>query len=104
MTKQEILDKFNDIDFVYNDSSKHDTLSRMLDELLKEQEGLLGIQQTADSIMFVSAGTAQQGEARGLLLGKMAMHEWLKKELLYRGLLTDDIRAVFDEAKRQEGR
>ena len=38
MTKQEILDKFNDIDFFYNDSSKHETLSRMLDELLKEQE------------------------------------------------------------------
>ena len=38
MTKQEILDKFNDINFVYNDSSKHDTLSMMLDELLKEQE------------------------------------------------------------------
>lgn len=38
MTKQEILEKFNDIDFVYNDSSKHETLSRMLDELLKEQE------------------------------------------------------------------
>lgn len=38
MTKQEILDRFNDIDFVYNDSSKHETLSRMLDELLKEQE------------------------------------------------------------------
>ena len=70
-------------------------------KLLKEQEGLLGIQQTADSITFVSTGTAQQGESRGLLLGKLAMHEWLKKELLYRGLLTDDIRAVFDEAKRQ---
>lgn len=38
MTKQEILDMFSDIDFVYNDSSKHETLSRMLDELLKEQE------------------------------------------------------------------
>ena len=72
--------------------------------ILKEQEGLLGIQQTADSITFVSTGTAQQGESRGLLLGKLAMHEWLKKELLYRGLLTDDIRAVFDEAKRQESR
>ncbi len=72
--------------------------------LLKEQEGLLGIQQTADSITFVSTGNAQQGEARGLLLGKLAMHELLKKELLYRGLLTDDIREVFDEAERQEGR
>ena len=38
MTKQDILDKFSDIDFVYNDCSKHDTLSMMLDELLKEQE------------------------------------------------------------------
>lgn len=38
MTKQEILETFNDIDFVYNNSSKHETLSRMLDELLKEQE------------------------------------------------------------------
>lgn len=68
---------------------------------MEEQEGLLGIQQTADSITFISTGTAQQGEDRGLLLGKLAMYEWLKKELLYRGLLTDDIRAVFDEAKRQ---
>jgi len=72
--------------------------------MLKERESLLGIQQTADSITFISTGTAQQGESRGLLLGKYAMHEWLKKELLYRGLLTDDIRAVFDEAERQEGR
>ena len=40
MTKQEILDKFSDIDFVYNDSSKHETLSRMLDVLLKEQEAV----------------------------------------------------------------
>ena len=38
MTKQEILDNFNDINFVYNDSSKYETLSWMLDELLKEQE------------------------------------------------------------------
>ena len=80
---------------------KYDELKEQYDALLKGQEGLLGIQQTVDSITFVSTGTAQQGEARGLLLGKMAMHEWLKKELLYRGLLTDDIRAVFDEAKRQ---
>ena len=38
MTKQEILDEFSDINYVYNNSSKHDTLSWMLDELLKEQE------------------------------------------------------------------
>ena len=74
-------------------------------DLLKEHDGLLGIQQTADGITFLSTGTAQQGEERGLMLGKSMMHEWLKKELLYRGLLTDEIQAVFDEAKRiQEGR
>lgn len=66
--------------------------------LLKEQDSLLGIQQTADSITFTSTGTAQQGEERGVLLGKAIMRDWLEKELLYRGLLTDDIRTVFDEA------
>lgn len=70
-------------------------------ELLKEQKNLLGIRQTADSITFLSTGTAQAGEARGILLGKLIMHEWLEKELLYRGLLTDDIRGVFDLAKRE---
>lgn len=68
-------------------------------ELLKEQNGLLGIHQTAEGITFISTGTAQQVEERGRLLGKLFMHEWLEKELLYRGLLTDDIRTVFDEAK-----
>lgn len=38
MTKQEILDAFKDINFAYNNSSKYETLSDMLDELLKEQE------------------------------------------------------------------
>lgn len=37
MTKQEILDRFKDINEAYNDSSRYDSLSRMLDELLKEQ-------------------------------------------------------------------
>ena len=69
-------------------------------ELLKEQGNLFGIQQTADSITFISTGTAQQGEERGIMLGKSWMHEWLKKELLHRGLLTDEIRSVFNEAKR----
>lgn len=40
MTKQEILDRFRDINEVYNDSSRYDSLSRMLDELLKEQEAV----------------------------------------------------------------
>lgn len=68
--------------------------------LLKEQENLLGIQQTADSITFISTGTARQGEERGIVLGQARMHDWLEKELLYRGLLTDAIRAVFHDARR----
>lgn len=68
--------------------------------LLKEQDSLLGIQQTADSITFISTGTAKQGEERGIVLGQARMHDWLEKELLYRGLLTDAIRAVFHDARR----
>ena len=35
MTKDDILREFNDINFMYNDCSKHDTLSQMLDELIE---------------------------------------------------------------------
>ena len=67
--------------------------------MLKEHDSLLGIQQNADSIMFLSTGTAKQGEERGILLGKSLMHEWIYKELIHKGLLTDEIRTVFNEAK-----
>ena len=43
MTKQEILNAFKDINFAYNDSSKYETLSMMLDELLKEKEGYVSV-------------------------------------------------------------
>ena len=33
MTKEEILQTFSDINYAYNDSTKYDTLKRMLDEL-----------------------------------------------------------------------
>ena len=42
MTKQEILDEFSDINYVYNNSSMYETLSLMLDELLKEQGTIKG--------------------------------------------------------------
>lgn len=35
MTKQEILDYFKDINEAYNDCTRFDSLSRMLDELLE---------------------------------------------------------------------
>ena len=40
MTKQEILNVFRDINFAYNDSSKYETLSGLIDELLKEPEAV----------------------------------------------------------------
>lgn len=39
MTKQEILDYFNEINFMYNNASMHDTLSDMLDKLLENRRG-----------------------------------------------------------------
>ena len=38
MTKQRILEVFKDINDAYNDSSRFDTLSRMIDDLLQEQK------------------------------------------------------------------
>ena len=35
MTKQDILDYFNDINTVYNDSTRLDSLSNMIDEMLE---------------------------------------------------------------------
>ena len=81
---------------IYYDRFK--SLSDAID-LLKEQESLLGIQQSADGITFISTGTAKQGEERGILLGKLLMNEWIYKELLYKGLLTNDIRLVLERAK-----
>ena len=37
MTKQEILDYFSEIDFMYNHAGMHDDLSKMLDELLENR-------------------------------------------------------------------
>lgn len=38
MTKEEILQTFSDINYAYNNSSKYDTLKRMLDELTEPCE------------------------------------------------------------------
>lgn len=37
MTKEDILEEFHDIDRFYNNSTKYDTLSNMLDELLEDK-------------------------------------------------------------------
>ena len=36
MSKQDILDFFSDINYAYNDSTRLDTLRRMLDELVEQ--------------------------------------------------------------------
>lgn len=36
MSKQDILNYFSDINYAYNDSTRLDTLSRMLDELVEQ--------------------------------------------------------------------
>lgn len=36
MSKRDILDYFSDINYAYNDSTRLDTLSRMLDELMEQ--------------------------------------------------------------------
>lgn len=58
----------------------------------KKPEGTLGIIQTADSLTFTAAGDAKKGEDRGILLGKAYMRDRIEKALLYRGLLTPEIR------------
>lgn len=84
---------------MYHSDSEVQEIAKAAFALIEELDSLLGIQQTADSITFLSTGTAKQGEERGLLLGKAFMYEWLEKELFRRGLLTDEIRTVFAEAK-----
>jgi len=71
MTKQEILDTFNDIDFVYNDSSKHETLSRMLDELLKEQELPTELKQKMWNALY-----AEEDEYEKKFVGKEEHLNW----------------------------
>ena len=39
MTREEILQAFDDINFVYNDCTKYDTLKRMLEELTEHKHG-----------------------------------------------------------------
>ena len=50
MTKQDILDYFSLIDFAYNESGRLESLSSMLDELLKEQEA---VEPNSEHHMFV---------------------------------------------------
>ena len=52
MTKHEILNVFRDINFAYNDSSKYETLSGLIDELLKEQEPVEPIPPTDESDLW----------------------------------------------------
>ena len=80
MTKQEILDKFNDINFVYNDSSKHETLSRMIDELLKEQEPVKPIIETNSRGFMYKCGACGTGVA---VIANTVSADWQKNNVKF---------------------
>ena len=46
MTKQEILEYFKDINFAYNECTRYDSLSMMLDELMEVDEGKISVNRT----------------------------------------------------------
>lgn len=69
--------------------------------LMKEkQQSTLGITQTAEGISFTATGSAAEGQARGIILGKGVMHNYLETELVRRNLMTDEIREIFRKAKK----
>ena len=51
MTREEILQAFDDINFVYNDCTKYDTLKRMLEELTERKKPVF---KTGESVYHVS--------------------------------------------------
>lgn len=53
MTREEILQAFDDINFVYNDCTKYDTLKRMLEELTERKHG----EWIKDRLCSTSGGT-----------------------------------------------
>jgi hypothetical protein len=50
MTREEILQTFSDINNAYNNSTKYDTLKRMLDELTEPCEDCISRQQAIDKM------------------------------------------------------
>lgn len=65
-------------------------------QLIRQMDSKLKMKCTADGITFTSTGDAKQGEERGLMLGKAYMKEQIEKALLYNGLLTKEIREIFN--------
>jgi len=62
MTKQEILDYFSLIDLAYNESGRLESLARMIDELLKEQDAVTIKRQKSLMGMVCMAVSAQSAE------------------------------------------
>ncbi len=106
MNKQEIIDSFEGRilgGYLHYGGYIHVPLqeAEAILSLLKSQDDSIEAHQTAEGFTFFSTGLVKQGEERGLLFGKMMMHEWLEKELLYHELMTDDIQSIFEEAKKK---
>lgn len=71
MTKQEILDYFSLIDFAYNESGRFESLSRMIDELLKEQELPTELKQKMWNALY-----AEEDEYENKFVGKEEHLNW----------------------------
>ena len=86
MTKQEILDYFSLIDFAYNESGRLESLSRMIDELLKEQENLKEklLRNIADNQLAVSPTGYETEEELAKRTG-----EWNGLQMAYEIVLND---------------
>lgn len=63
---------------------------------IKRLKSTLGTVITASSITLTATGDAKQGEKRGLEFGKAYMKEHIEKELLYKHLLTDEIKEIIE--------
>ncbi len=73
----------------------HDALALLRDT------GSVGIRQTVDSIEFTAFGDAQHGYELGIVIGKMAMLDYVWKSCLNRNVMTDDVLNILKMARRK---
>ena len=62
---------------------------------LRAEKSTIGIRQTATGIEFISTGDAKKGEERGILLGRATMYEEIKRAVIQRGIMNDELRRIF---------
>lgn len=69
---------------------------------LKECDtGSVGIRQTNDSVEFTASGNAQPGYELGIVIGKMAMLDYIWKSCMNRNVMTDSVLDILKTARRK---